>query len=66
MQQEEQNSRLLITLSPALRQYLEEQAELRGQPISSLVNHLIASDFYEKVERGLYPIHKELKNGSQK
>jgi len=66
MQQEEQNTRIQITLSPALRQYLEEQAELRGQPISSLVNHLIANDFHEKVERGLYPMHKEFKNGSQK
>jgi hypothetical protein len=37
-----ERSRLQISLSPKLREWLEEQAELRGQPLASVATHLLA------------------------
>jgi hypothetical protein len=35
-------TRIQVTLSAALRQYLERQAELRGLPVSTVVSHFLA------------------------
>lgn len=36
-----EKTRLQLSISPKLREWLEEQAELRGQPLASVATHML-------------------------